>query len=239
MNAVNCITVKPGDKRLQRKGSIFTRHISSIFEVTIPIYYLSKLFGYAAFHLPKPDSNGIYRYEKCKNNRVYVTLVDLTIWTVCLAIYIALLYWNIMQNFHAGISSASSIILDTGGRLILMLGLIMAILSTLLNFFYRCNVVKILYEFHEFDLCIGEAGLGIDHKHQFKWTAIITHLTLCASFFGMFCTYFFVSNIFKSTPLLYVSYMAQNLSFSMLMNHMMLLLLAAKTRFQLLNEGFW
>lgn len=239
MNTVNCITLKPETKESTHKENIFSRNISSIFEVTIPIYYLSKLFGYAAFHLPKADANGCYRYEKCLKNRVYVTSVDLFIWTVCLVCYIALLYWNIVRNFHAGISSSSSLILDIGGKIILMLGLMMAILSTILNFIHRCKVIKILYELHEFDLCIGDAGLSVNHKRHFKWTLIVAYMTLLASFVGMFLTYFFIGELFKTIPLLCVSYMAQNASFTMLMNHMMLFLFAVKTRFQLLNEGFW
>lgn len=212
-----------------KKRKLFWQNINSFYDSVKPVYYLSKIFGYAAYQLPTCENN-------CEEN-IKVLPIDFGIFMISCVIYIFFLYWNISHGFN--VRRSTSLILDIGGQFVLVSGLIIGLISIIFEFMHRTKILKIFRKIYEFDQCLLETGCQMNHNYFFKLTLLIIYSGVGSGLIAIFGTYLILKNSFESNPLIYLGYTVQNLSFTILLTHFVQLLLAVKMRFSLLNKCLW
>lgn len=116
------------------------KNVSSINDSATPIYYFARLFGFAPWKIPRHNNN----------NKVSLNLMDIIILLTFFSIFVYLIYWNI-NIFSIITNHTKSLILDIGGQVVLVIGVIISVTAFSLNFLFRNRIWSVLQKIYEFD----------------------------------------------------------------------------------------
>lgn len=134
---------------------LFKMKIESIFDYSKYYYYMGRFTGFAPYRIAGDITDGVIETK-------FLDVIPV-ITTLCIQFY--LLYVNFNYNLNVS-SRNTSFIVNIGNRLVLIIGLINLIFSTICNFLYRKRIWKIMYKIHKCDVKVRAYRCPIKaHKH--------------------------------------------------------------------------
>lgn len=102
----------------------------SIYSCISPIFYFSKIFGFAPFKLPSKD-------KKSKT-----TILDYLIVLLCLSVYTFILICFVTHNYL--VSQSDSMIFNVGGIIVILMSIVIAFVSIIIGMIMRNKIHEIL-----------------------------------------------------------------------------------------------
>lgn len=120
---------------------LFKKEIESIFDYSKLYYWLGRFTGFAPYRIAGDITDGFIETK-------FLDVIPV-ITTLCIQFY--LLYVNFNYNLNVN-SHNTSFIVNIGNRLVLIIGLINLIFSTICNFLYRKRIWKIVFKIYTCDV---------------------------------------------------------------------------------------
>lgn len=111
--------------------------ISSIYNCISPIFYLSKIFGFAPFKLPSKDM------------KLETTILDYLIVFLCLSVYTFILISFVTHNYLK--SHSDSMIFNIGVIIVILIFLVIAFISVIIGMMMRNKMHEILKKIDDCD----------------------------------------------------------------------------------------
>lgn len=231
--------------------NIFKNRPNNIFLNILPIYYFSKVFGYAYFTLTCKDN-------EYKNATIPTSRYDYFRMFIFFIIQASILFVNV--TFDQNIHHTTSVIMELGSRVVLSCGVLNAMVSKICIFFAKGQIWTIVTKLHEVDLevyiklscCINVIKIGylylkllnldyeINHKKQNKLLFGLIFVLILVFLLNYSVTCFLLSQVFDGAfaNFTYLGYYFVNLSYATMFGQFLILLLTVYSRFLAINECF-
>lgn len=110
---------------------------SSIYNCILPIFYLSKFFGFASFNLPARDK------------KLKTSILNYFIVLFCISAYTYILLFFDIHNYL--LSQSESLIFNVGGVIVILCSIVIAFISVIVGMIMRKKIHEILEIIDECD----------------------------------------------------------------------------------------
>lgn len=198
---------------------------SSIYNCISPIFYLSKLFGFAPFILPSRD-------KKPKTS-----ILDYLIVLFYLSAYTLILVCFVTNDYL--LSQSESIIFNVGGVIVILISIIIAFISVIVGMIMRNKIHEILEIIDDCDKMLMSMGAVFNYKYHLKVIWAFTIVNLVVVFIAYYGSSQVLNRILYMDLMLTAAYFIESIVYMIIMSQFFMLQAAIKIRFAALNKVFW
>lgn len=197
----------------------------SIYDCISPVFYLSKIFGFAPFNLPS------------RGKKLKTSILDYLIISFCMSVYTFILISFVTHNYL--VSQSDSLIFNIGGLIVILVSIVIAFLSVIIGFTVRNKIYEIFQKINDCDEDLISMGAALKYGFHSKvvWGYVSAHIIILLMAYP-WSSQVLESRIFVDVTLV-TAYFCESFVYFILMTQFQMLQASVKIRFTALNNMFW